>query len=71
MRRISTIPAVFLIKKYQKYAPKDLRASCRFEPTCSNYMLLALEKYGLIKGLYFGLKRFLRCKVPNGGFDYP
>lgn len=71
MNKISLIPVIFLIKIYQKYAPKKLRASCRFEPTCSNYMLLALDKYGLFKGIYLGVIRLRKCRVPNGGYDYP
>jgi len=61
----------YAIKKYQKYAPTRIRSACRFEPSCSNYMLLAIEKYGLTRGGYQGVKRLLRCKIPNGGFDYP
>jgi putative component of membrane protein insertase Oxa1/YidC/SpoIIIJ protein YidD len=34
-------------------------------------MLLAIEKYGLIKGIIKGLKRIWKCKYPNGGLDYP
>jgi uncharacterized protein len=34
-------------------------------------MILAIVKYGTIKGVYLGLKRLLRCRVPNGGIDYP
>jgi putative membrane protein insertion efficiency factor len=62
---------VNLILFYQKNAPKRIRQSCRFEPSCSNYMLLAIEKYGLIKGVTKGLKRIWKCKHPNGGVDYP
>jgi len=62
---------VSLIVLYQKLAPKKLRESCRFEPTCSNYMILAIEKNGIIKGIAFGLRRLFRCRYPNGGIDYP
>ncbi|MDR2575549.1 MAG: membrane protein insertion efficiency factor YidD [Treponema sp.] len=60
-----------MIHLYQKTAPQSLRASCRFEPSCSNYMIMAVEKYGSIKGCFLGLKRFFRCRYPNGGIDYP
>jgi putative membrane protein insertion efficiency factor len=60
-----------LIRFYQKMAPKALRESCRFVPSCSEYMILAIEKYGCLKGIYKGFNRLLRCKVPNGGIDYP
>lgn len=62
---------VWLILLYQKYAPERLRKSCVFEPTCSNYMLLAINKYGLVKGLIKGIIRLFRCHPPNGGIDNP
>lgn len=49
-----------LIKKYQD-TPLKSHDSCKFIPTCSNYMLEALERFGLIKGLYLGIKRLLKC----------
>lgn len=49
-----------LIKKYQD-TPFKNHDSCKFIPTCSNYMLEALERFGLIKGLYLGIKRLLKC----------
>ncbi len=43
---------------------------CRFTPTCSEYTYQAVEKYGVKKGLYLGLKRILRCHPWNkGGYD--
>ncbi len=62
---------VNFILLYQRNAPTRIRQSCRFEPSCSNYMLLAIEKYGLIKGVLKGVKRILKCKYPNEGIDYP
>lgn len=59
------------IHRYQKKAPYYLRASCRYEPTCSEYMILAIKKYGCIRGVYKGILRLFRCKPPNGGVDYP
>ena len=56
---------------YKAYAPLEIRAKCRFEPTCSTYMIMALKKYGLIIGLIKGIHRLFRCKPPNGGIDYP
>lgn len=57
---------IFLIKVYQKTIGKMIgesmgHATCRFIPTCSDYTVLALEKYGFLKGLFLGLKRVLRC----------
>ena len=45
-----------LIKRYQQM-PFKSHDSCKFIPTCSNYMIEALEVHGLIKGLYLGIKR--------------
>lgn len=59
------------IKIYQRYAPDSVRNKCRFEPSCSEYMILAIEKYGLCKGVRKGINRLKRCNVNGGGFDYP
>ncbi|MBN1561096.1 membrane protein insertion efficiency factor YidD [candidate division KSB1 bacterium] len=40
-----------LIHVYQRIAPKRLRQACRFEPSCSNYTILAIQKYGSSKGV--------------------
>ena len=56
---------------YKAYAPLSVREECRFTPTCSTYMLLAINKYGLIIGIFKGLRRIARCKPPNGGEDWP
>lgn len=43
---------------------------CRFSPTCSEYTRQAVSKYGVVKGLTFGVKRFLRCHpLAKGGSD--
>lgn len=63
--------AFLWIKLYQKFAPEKVRRSCLFYPSCSQYMLLAIEKYGFWKGFWKGLKRLGRCRYPNGGEDYP
>jgi putative membrane protein insertion efficiency factor len=45
-------------------------ASCRFSPTCSQYTYEAVNKYGVIKGLFIGLKRISRCHPwARGGYD--
>lgn len=62
---------ILLIKIYQHTAPISIRSKCRFEPSCSNYMLICLKKYGLICGLKKGVKRLKRCNVSDGGYDYP
>lgn len=62
---------IWIVKVYQRYAPAKVRLSCRFEPTCSQYMLVAIDKYGIVKGVVKGIRRLLRCHPPNGGEDYP
>ena len=62
---------ICLVRIYQRYAPDSIRDKCRFEPSCSEYMILSLEKYGVVKGLAKGVKRLTRCNINGGGFDYP
>lgn len=56
---------------YQHYSPEHLRRSCLFKPTCSEYMLLAIEKYGFVKGVSLSFKRFRRCNGETYQIDYP
>ena len=56
---------------YKVCAPQSVRDRCRFEPTCSTYMIMAINKYGVIVGVIKGIKRLLRCKPPYGGIDLP
>ena len=60
-----------VILLYQKHAPEKMRRSCLFTPSCSEYMLLAIQKYGVVVGVYKGICRLGRCHYPNGGEDYP
>jgi|TARA_B110000438_G_scaffold198726_1_gene190231 putative membrane protein insertion efficiency factor len=62
---MKTIP-IFFILMYQKFISPLLRPSCRFHPTCSEYSIQAITKYGAIKGMFLSLKRILRCN-PWGG----
>ena len=60
-----------LILCYKVLAPLEMRDNCRFIPTCSTYMMMAINKYGIVIGIIKGIKRIHRCKIPNGGVDYP
>lgn len=63
---------VLVIRVYQVTIGPLLGPACRFEPTCSRYMIGALQKYGLIKGLWKGTGRILRCHPWHpGGYDPP
>ncbi len=68
-KKILILPLVGLVRFYQIFISPLLGSNCRFTPTCSNYMLEALEVHGLIKGLYLGVKRIFRCH-PWGGSGY-
>ena len=57
-----------LIRLYQKI-PIKTHNLCRYNPTCSEYMIIAIKKNGLIKGIYLGIKRILRCN-PFGSYGY-
>jgi uncharacterized protein len=61
---------LFLIRAYKRLLSPFLGYHCRFYPTCSEYMAQAIEKYGLPKGFFFGLRRLGRCHpFHKGGFD--
>jgi putative membrane protein insertion efficiency factor len=62
---------IFLIKFYRKFiSPLKGKSTCRFYPTCSQYSLEAVEKYGSVKGSFLSLKRIMRCNPFNpGGYD--
>lgn len=62
---------ICLIRIYQRYAPDSVRNKCRFESSCSQYMIMALHKYGLVYGLIKGIDRLKRCNINGGGFDLP
>lgn len=59
------------IRIYQRYAPDRIRDKCRFEPSCSCYMLASIQKYGLREGGKRGIRRLKRCRPGFGGFDPP
>jgi putative membrane protein insertion efficiency factor len=58
------------LRFYKRFLSPLLPSACRFEPTCSEYMLEAVEKYGVARGISLGLRRVLRCHpFHQGGFD--
>ncbi|QDQ87720.1 membrane protein insertion efficiency factor YidD [Alcaligenaceae bacterium SJ-26] len=60
-----------VISTYRRLAPTRVRHACRFEPSCSEYCLLAVKKYGFWCGWTMTVHRLLRCKPPHGGTDFP
>ncbi len=64
---------IFLIKIYKKTLSPILDflgIKCKYYPTCSEYTMQAIEKYGVIKGCLLGIKRILKCNpFSRGGYD--
>ena len=59
-----------LIRGYQLFISPLFPRSCRFYPTCSEYMMQAIDKYGVLKGLWLGIKRLAKCHPFHpGGYD--
>ena len=63
---------ILIIELYQHYAPEEMRRKCLLMPTCSEYAVLALQKHGVIKGLYKTYIRLTKkCKGETYYIDYP
>jgi hypothetical protein len=61
---------IFPIRVYQICISPFYPARCRFYPSCSEYTALAIEKHGVIRGIWLGIKRICRCNPwCQGGFD--
>jgi putative membrane protein insertion efficiency factor len=61
---------IALIRAYQRFISPYLPPSCRFYPSCSQYALEAVGKYGVVRGVWLALRRLLRCHPFHpGGFD--
>jgi uncharacterized protein len=59
-----------ILKLYKTFLSPFLPPACRFTPTCSEYAMEAVEKYGALKGTWLGVKRILRCQpFCKGGHD--
>jgi putative membrane protein insertion efficiency factor len=59
-----------LLKGYKRFISPILPPSCRFEPTCSQYAMDAVAKYGALRGTWMGFTRILRCQpFCKGGYD--
>ncbi|MEX6690754.1 membrane protein insertion efficiency factor YidD [Danxiaibacter flavus] len=69
LKQILSFPFILLIKFYQYVISPALGPKCRFTPSCSQYALEALKKYGLFKGGWLAIKRISRCH-PGGGSGY-
>lgn len=74
-RGLVAVPSWTLIgavRVYQWTLSPFIGQQCRFHPTCSNYMILAVRKYGAFRGFFLGLWRIAKCNPFHpGGEDYP
>lgn len=64
-----TRPLIALVRGYQLAISPLLGSTCRFQPTCSHYMIESLRRHGPARGLWLGLRRIGRCH-PWGGHGY-
>jgi len=62
--------ALFALRFYKTYLSMLMAGSCRFEPTCSRYAYEAIERFGVARGVWLGLKRLLRCHPLSRKFGY-
>ena len=61
---------MMLLRGYKHFLSPLLPSSCRFHPTCSEYMMEAVQKHGTLKGFWLGVMRIGRCHpFHSGGYD--
>lgn len=61
---------VAALRIYKRWVSPLLPSACRFHPSCSEYMLQAVEKHGAARGMWMGVKRLMKCHpFHTGGFD--
>ena len=64
------IKTILIYKKTISKILSKMGWHCKYYPTCSEYTMQAIEKYGCIKGGYYGAKRIIRCNpLSKGGYD--
>jgi hypothetical protein len=70
INKLLAIPFIYLIKFYRFFISPIIGSNCRHSPTCSEYGLIALKKYGVFKGIYLTTKRIIKCNsLFKGGYD--
>jgi uncharacterized protein len=61
---------VGILRIYKRWISPLLPSACRFYPTCSEYMIQAIEKHGTVRGVWMGVRRLVKCHpLHEGGFD--
>ncbi|MGC2531139.1 MAG: membrane protein insertion efficiency factor YidD [Candidatus Acidiferrum sp.] len=74
--RLKSVPppavkaALAALRIYKVYLSAHMPGGCRFEPTCSMYAYQAIERFGVMRGTWLGLKRLLRCHPLSRKFGY-
>jgi putative membrane protein insertion efficiency factor len=62
--------ALTILRIYKRWVSPAIPSACRFYPTCSEYMMEAIERHGVLRGIGMGLRRLLRCHpFHQGGVD--
>ena len=72
IKRLITAVLIQVIRFYQVGISPLIGPNCRFTPTCSQYAIEVIRKYGPLRGFYLAIRRILRCHPWNpGGYDPP
>ena len=69
-RSLAVKAALLALRIYKSYLSILFAGSCRFEPTCSRYAYEAIERFGVLRGMWLGTKRLLRCQPLSRKFGY-
>lgn len=69
-RRLPVRIALLAVRFYKTYLSILFAGNCRFQPTCSQYAYEAIERFGVARGIWLGLKRLLRCHPLSRKFGY-
>ena len=68
--KILALPFITLIRLYRIFISPLLGSNCRYTPTCSEYGIISLKKYGVFKGTFLTVKRIIKCNsLFKGGYD--
>ena len=68
--KILALPFITIIRLYRIFISPLLGSNCRHTPTCSEYGIIALKKYGVFKGTFLTAKRIIKCNsLFKGGYD--
>ena len=65
--KFAILKLITVYRFFSKFTP----SVCRFQPTCSKYTMDAIEKYGIFKGIFLGIKRILKCHPGHPGAMTP